>query len=58
MKWFYRILRLFFCPHKWIETGESISKIAVYPSINKECITGMRRICKCTICGTIRAFKL
>lgn len=49
MKYLYKILRLFFCPHKWV----FIDKIRVEDSW--ESWTELR--CQCKYCGKFRRFK-
>lgn len=52
MKWLYRILRLFFCPHKWIE------KERYDLSYQDNTRFGISMILKCKYCGQIREKKL
>lgn len=52
MKWFYLILRLCFCPHKYTSIGEKITK-----SVSKGGVfvtVGYRYPLRCVRCGRYR----
>lgn len=55
MKWLYRILRLFACPHRWTRTGQ----IALYDEQFRpgENPIGHKLIYTCVRCGKTRVLK-
>lgn len=52
MKWLYRILRLFFCPHKWVEKNA----YSINRNDDKKQV-GVFTIKTCRYCGKERSFK-
>lgn len=53
MKYLYKILRLFFCPHKWT----TVDMVDSYRSINDPWPISRKHICRCNYCGTITKFR-
>lgn len=53
MKWLYRILRLFFCPHKF----NIVKTIALNRIVTKTKI-GECYIQKCNYCGKIESYEI
>lgn len=56
MKWIYRILRLFFCPHYWV----IVTEVKVYSICEPTKATlpiGLEQRCRCKRCGEIKVFK-
>lgn len=53
MKYLYKILRLFFCPHK-LRTIHSIN--IMDPEQSNETPVALKLIGKCDYCGTIKVF--
>lgn len=52
MKWLYRILRLFFCPHKWVEKDTKPIRKSYTQSV-----IGISSIKVCKYCGKEKHFQ-
>lgn len=58
MKWLYRILRLFFCPHRWVNTGHTIQHyVEDWMTPDNKRATFLRRVYECRYCGSTREQK-